>query len=119
MKKNSLTKLLALTLCAVLALSLFAGCAAKTEETAPAASETTEAAATETTEAATEEAAAEETTEQPAAEEATGLLAEIKAMASWLSAPKHSMHRMSSRISTPTSQAATSGWHSRSPIRSA
>ena len=79
MKKNSLTKLLALTLCAVLALSLFAGCAAKTEETAPAASETTEAAATETTEAATEEAAAEETTEQPAAEEATGLLAEIKA----------------------------------------
>ena len=31
MKKNSLTKLLALTLCAVLALSLFAGCAAKTE----------------------------------------------------------------------------------------
>ena len=80
MKKNSLTKLLALTLCAVLVLSLFAGCAAKTEEAAPAASETTEAAATETTEAATEEAAAtEETTEQPAAEEATGLLAEIKA----------------------------------------
>ena len=79
MKKNSLTKLLALTLCAVLALSLFAGCAAKTEETAPAASETTESTATETTEAATEEAAAEETTEQPAAEEATGLLAEIKA----------------------------------------
>ena len=47
MKKNSLTKLLALTLCAVLALGLFAGCAAKTEEPAPAA--TTETAATETT----------------------------------------------------------------------
>ena len=75
MKKNSLTKLLALTLCAVLALSLFAGCAAKTEEPAPAA--TTETAATETTE---EAAPAEEATEEAApAEEATGLLAEIKA----------------------------------------
>ena len=42
MKKNSLTKLLALTLCAVLALSLFAGCAAKTEpaQTEPAQTET-------------------------------------------------------------------------------
>lgn len=75
MKKNSLTKLLALTLCAVLALGLFAGCAAKTEETAPAA--TTETAATETT--AEETAPAEEATEEAApAEEATGLLAEIK-----------------------------------------
>ena len=36
MKKNSLTKLLALTLCAVMALGLFAGCASKTEEPAPA-----------------------------------------------------------------------------------
>ena len=82
MKKNSLTKLLALTLCAVLALGLFAGCAAKTEEPAPAA--TTETAATETT--AEETAPAEEATEEAApaeeaapVEEATGLLAEIKA----------------------------------------
>lgn len=78
MKKNSLTKLLALTLCAVLALGLFAGCAAKTEEPAPAA--TTETAATETTETTEEAAPAEEATEEAApAEEATGLLAEIKA----------------------------------------
>ena len=79
MKKNSLTKLLALTLCAVLALGLFAGCAAKTEAPAPAA--TTETAATETTETTAEETApAEEATEEAApAEEATGLLAEIKA----------------------------------------
>lgn len=79
MKKNSLTKLLALTLCAVLALGLFAGCAAKTEEPAPAA--TTETAATETTETTAEETApAEEATEEAApAEEATGLLAGIKA----------------------------------------
>ena len=77
MKKNSLTKLLALTLCAVLALGLFAGCAAKTEEPAPAA--TTETAATETTETTEEAAPAEEATEEAApAEEATGLLAEIK-----------------------------------------
>ncbi len=80
MKKNSLTKLLALTLCAVLALGLFAGCAAKTEEPAPAAS--TETAATETAETAAEETApAEEATSEaaPAEEEATGLLAQIKA----------------------------------------
>lgn len=79
MKKNSLTKLIALMLCAVMALGLFAGCAAKTEETAPAA--TTETAATETTETTAEETApAEEATEEAApAEEATGLLAEIKA----------------------------------------
>lgn len=78
MKKNSLTKLLALTLCAVMALGLFAGCASKTEEPAPAA--TTETAATETTETTAEETApAEEATEEAApAEEATGLLAEIK-----------------------------------------
>lgn len=75
MKKNSLTKLIALMLCAVMALGLFAGCASKTEEPAPAA--TTETAATETTE---EAAPAEEATEEAApAEEATGLLAEIKA----------------------------------------
>ena len=54
MKKNSLTKLIALMLCAVMALGLFAGCASKTEGPAPAA--TTETAATETTET-TEEAA--------------------------------------------------------------
>lgn len=79
MKKNSLTKLLALMLCAVMALGLFAGCASKTEEPAPAA--TTETAATETTETTAEETApAEEATEEAApAEEATGLLAEIKA----------------------------------------
>lgn len=79
MKKNSLTKLIALMLCAVMALGLFAGCAAKTEEPAPAA--TTETAATETTETTAEETApAEEATEEAApAEEATGLLAEIKA----------------------------------------
>ena len=80
MKKNSLTKLIALTLCAVLALGLFAGCAAKTEEAAPAASEETTAA--ETAETPTEEAApAEEATSDaaPAEEEATGLLAQIKA----------------------------------------
>lgn len=78
MKKNSLTKLLALMLCAVMALGLFAGCASKTEEPAPAA--TTETAATETTETTAEETApAEEATEEAApAEEATGLLAEIK-----------------------------------------
>ena len=55
MKKNSLTKLLALMLCAVMALGLFAGCASKTEEPAPAA--TTETAATETTETTAEETA--------------------------------------------------------------
>ena len=79
MKKNSLTKLIALMLCAVMALGLFAGCASKTEEPAPAA--TTETAATETTETTAEETApAEEATEEAApAEEATGLLAEIKA----------------------------------------
>ena len=78
MKNNSLTKLIALALCAVLALGLFAGCASKTEEAAPAASETTET--TETAAETTEEAApAEETAQEPAAEEAAGLLAEIKA----------------------------------------
>ena len=82
MKNNSLTKLLALALCAVMALGLFAGCAAKTtEETASteAAAETATEAAAETT---TEEAApAEEASSEEAApaEEATGLLAQIKA----------------------------------------
>ena len=77
MKKNSLTKLIALMLCAVMALGLFAGCASKTEEAAPAASETTETADTTTEEAAPAEDASEEAA--PAEEEATGLLAEIKA----------------------------------------
>ena len=82
MKNNSLTKLLALALCAVMALGLFAGCAAKTtEETAStetAAETATEAAAETTTEEAvpTEEASSEEAAP---AEEATGLLAQIKA----------------------------------------
>ena len=79
MKNNSLTKLLALMLCAVMALGLFAGCASKTEEAAPAASE--ETAASETAETTTEEAApAEEasTEEAAPAEESDGLLAKIK-----------------------------------------
>ena len=77
MKKNSLTKLLALALCAVMALGLFAGCAAKTtEETAS----TETAAETAAEEAASTEAAAETAAEEAApAEEATGLLAQIKA----------------------------------------
>ena len=80
MKKNSLSKLLALALCAVMALSLFAGCASKTtEETASTetAAETTEAAAETTTE---EAAPAEEasTEEAAPAEETDGLLAKIK-----------------------------------------
>ena len=81
MKKNSLTKLIALMLCAVMALGLFAGCASKTETAAPAASETTEssetAAPAEEAEAPAEEAA--EAPAEEASEEATGLLAEIKA----------------------------------------
>ena len=78
MKKNSLTKLLALMLCAVMALGLFAGCASKTtEETAaPAASEETAAAETTTEEAAPAEEASSE--EAAPAEEASGLLAKIK-----------------------------------------
>ena len=78
MKKNSLTKLLALMLCAVMALGLFAGCASKSaEETAaPAASEETAAAETTTEEAAPAEEASSE--EAAPAEEASGLLAKIK-----------------------------------------
>ena len=69
MKKNSLTKLLALMLCAAMALGLFAGCASKSaEETAAAETTTEEAAPAE--EASSEEAAP--------AEEASGLLAKIK-----------------------------------------
>ena len=86
MKKNSLTKLLALALCAVMALGLFAGCASKSaEETAETgtAAETTEAAAETTTEeaAAAEEASSEESSSEEAAstEESDGLLAKIKA----------------------------------------
>ena len=78
MKKNSLTKLLALMLCAAMALGLFAGCASKSaEETAaPAASEETAAAETTTEEAAPAEEASSE--EAAPAEEASGLLAKIK-----------------------------------------
>ena len=82
MKKNSMTKLLALMLCAVMALGLFAGCASKTTETsaAPATTENTEAAAETTTEEAAPAEDASSETEEPAAEEAAdGLLAQIKA----------------------------------------
>ena len=82
MKKNSMTKLRALMLCAVMALGLFAGCASKTTETsaAPATTETTEAAAETTTEEAAPAEDASSETEEPAAEEAAdGLLAQIKA----------------------------------------
>ena len=82
MKKNSMTKLLALMLCAVMALGLFAGCASKTTETstAPATAESTEAAAETTTEEAAPAEDASSETEEPAAEEAAdGLLAQIKA----------------------------------------
>ena len=82
MKKNSFTKLIALTLCAVMALGLLAGCASKTTS-APASqtTETAETASQTTEEAATEEASpAEDASKEESAseEEATGLLAEIK-----------------------------------------
>lgn len=87
MKKNTLTKILALMLCAVMALGLFAGCASSEE----ASTTTTEAATTETTETSepetetteTETAEAEtaeaETAEPEETEEANDLLAQIKA----------------------------------------
>ena len=118
MKKNSLTKLIALMLCAVMALGLFAGCASKTEEAAPAASETTET--TETAETTEEAAPAEEASEEAApAEEATGLLAEIKANGKLVVGTEAQYAPYEFKDLDVTSQAAICGWHSRLPTPSA